>query len=349
MTNHNDRTAKSGNIRDALGRSLTDLRISVTDRCNFRCSYCMPEEIYGEKYRFLPRQEILTFEEITRVTTALAGLGVQKVRITGGEPLLRAELPTLIAMVSNVNGVTDLALTTNGSLLARQARDLSEAGLHRVTVSLDSLDDAVFRKLNGNKSGVSAVLDGIRAAGEAGLDPIKINAVIKRGVNDHTLVDLARHFRGTGQIVRFIEYMDVGTKNGWQLDDVVTADEIISRIDAEFPIEPLPPNYPGEVAHRHRYKDGSGEIGIIPSVTKPFCGGCTRLRLSADGRLFTCLFGSQGTDLKELLRSGASDSDLRETVTNTWRRRSDRYSEERTDGTNLSAGPRKVEMYQIGG
>ena len=349
MTKHNGRSIKSEAVRDTLGRSLRDLRISVTDRCNFRCSYCMPEEVYGEKYHFLPRQEILTFEEISRVTTVLVGLGARKVRITGGEPLLRAELPTLVAMLSNTAGVKDLALTTNGSLLARQARDLSDAGLHRVTVSLDSLDDAVFRRLNGNKSAVVPVLEGIRAAGEAGLTPIKINAVVKRGVNDHTLVDLARHFQGTGHIVRFIEYMDVGTKNGWKLDDVVTADEIISRIDGELPIESLPPNYPGEVARRLRYKDGSGEIGVIPSVTKPFCGGCTRLRLSADGRLFTCLFGSEGTDLKALLRSGASDRDLRDTVIKTWLRRDDRYSEKRTGNTDLSAGPRKVEMYQIGG
>ena len=334
---------------DAFGRRLTDLRISVTDRCNFRCGYCMPEEIYGERYVFLPRQQLLTFDEITRLTRLFVELGVGKIRLTGGEPLLRPHLHKLVAQLDHVAGVHDLTLTTNGSLLARQAADLKAAGLDRVTVSLDSLDDAVFRRMNGDKLGVQPVLDAIRTAQDVGLWPIKVNAVVRRGVNDHTVVDLARHFRGTGVIVRFIEYMDVGNRNGWRLDDVVAAEEIVARIDAELPLEEIPPNYAGETALRYRYRDGAGEIGVIASVTRPFCGACTRLRLSADGSIFTCLFASRGTDLKGPLRAGASDDDLRAIIAGVWARRTDRYSEERTRFTELASNRPKVEMYQIGG
>jgi cyclic pyranopterin phosphate synthase len=336
-------------VTDTLGRRLSDLRISVTDRCNFRCSYCMPEEIFGERYVFLPRADLLTFDEITRLTRLFVELGVSKVRLTGGEPLLRPELHKLVAQLDEVEGVRDLTLTTNGSLLARHAAALKQAGLDRVTVSLDSLDDAVFRRLNGNKLGVQPVLDAIAEAERVGLWPIKVNAVVQRCVNDHTLVDLARHFRGTGVIVRFIEFMDVGNRNGWRLDDVVSAEEIVARVDAEMPLEQMPPNYPGEVALRYRYRDGSGEIGVIASVTRPFCGACTRLRLSADGSLFTCLFGTKGTDLKGPLREGATDDDLREIIAGVWRRRTDRYSEERAALSEFERRGHKVEMYQIGG
>lgn len=328
---------------------MVDLRISVTDRCNFRCSYCMPEEVFGERYRFLPRPEILTFEEITRATSLFVDLGVEKVRLTGGEPLLRADLPELVRQLDGVGRLRDLTLTTNGSLLGRQAQALKDAGLKRITVSLDSLDDAIFREMNGHKSGVQTVLDAIEAAREVGLWPIKVNAVVKRGVNDHTVVDLARHFKGSGVIVRFIEYMDVGNRNGWEMTDVVSADEIVARIDREIPLEAVPANYFGEVASRYRYRDGSGEIGVIASVTKPFCGACTRLRLSADGSLYTCLFGTLGTDIKGPMRSGASDDDLRDIVTRVWRQRGDRYSEERAAHSAAGAERPKIEMYQIGG
>ena len=328
---------------------MRDLRISVTDRCNFRCPYCMPAEIFGEAYEFLPREEILTFEEISRLVRLFAGFGVTKARITGGEPLLRTELPRLIGMIAGIDGIEDVTLTTNGYLLAQQAEELKAAGLQRITVSLDSVDDEVFKLMNGRGFGSRRVLHAIQRAAEAGLLPVKINAVVQRGVNDHTVVDLARHFKGSGHIVRFIEYMDVGNRNGWKLDQVVSADEIIARIDAEMPLEPLESNYSGEVAERYRYRDGEGEIGIIASVTRPFCGACTRLRLSTDGQIFTCLFANKGTSLRDPMRAGATDDELRDLITNIWGRRADRYSEERAANTPKAPTPQKIEMYQIGG
>jgi len=337
---------------DKLGRPIHDLRISVTDRCNFRCPYCMPAELYGENYPFLPRAELLSFEEIERLARLFVDLGVEKLRITGGEPLLRHELPRLIERLAAIPGQRDLALTTNGYLLDKQAAMLREAGLERVTVSLDSLDDAVFKQMNGRTFGPQRVLAGIEAADLAGFRPIKINCVVQRGVNDHTLVDLARAYRGTGHIVRFIEFMDVGTLNAWDLSQVVTAAEVLERIDAEFPIEPVDRNYRGEVANRYRYRDGSGEIGIIASVSQPFCGDCTRARLTIEGKLVTCLFASDGTDLRTPLRSGASDDELRKLIEDVWSGRTDRYSEERAGqmarGESADRKP-KIEMYQIGG
>ncbi len=337
------------NVVDTMGRSMRDLRISVTDRCNFRCPYCMPAEIFGEAYEFLPREEILTFEEIARLTRLFSDFGVTKARITGGEPLLRTELPVLISQISAIDGITDVTLTTNGYLLAQQAQALKDAGLHRITVSLDSIDDEVFKVMNGRGFGAARVLEAIDLAAEVGLAPIKINAVVQRGVNDHTIVDLARRFKGTGHIVRYIEYMDVGNRNGWKLDEVVSAEEIISRIDAEMPLKPAPGNYAGEVAERYLYRDGSGEIGVIASVTRPFCGACTRLRLSTDGQVFTCLFATRGTSLRDPMREGASDDELRRIIASLWTRRSDRYSEERSAATPGMPQPVKVEMYQIGG
>ena len=334
---------------DRFGRPLRDLRISVTDRCNFRCPYCMPAEVFGENYTFLPRAEILTFEEIERLTRLFVGLGVRKVRITGGEPLLRRELAALIRRLAAIDGVEDLTLTTNGYLLPRTVGELRDAGLHRITVSLDSLDEDVFELLNGRGYPVSQVLDGIRAAEAAGFTPLKINAVVQRGVNDHTVVDLARHFHGTGHIVRFIEYMDVGNRNGWRLDQVVPATEIVQRIHEEMPVTAVAPNYPGEVARRYRYLDGSGEIGVIASVTQPFCGDCTRARLSTDGKVYTCLFSGTGVDLRDLMRDGASDDELLATISEIWERREDRYSESRTAETAEMPSFSKVEMYQIGG
>ena len=336
-------------VADRFGRPIRDLRVSVTDRCNFRCPYCMPAEIYGEKYEFLPRAELLTFEEIARLTRIFVGLGVTKIRLTGGEPLVRNGFERLVALIAEVEGIRDLTLTTNGYLLAQKAQALKEAGLHRITVSLDSLDDEVFREMNGRSYGTQRVLEGIKKAEEVGLGPIKINAVVKRGLNDHTLLDLARYFKGTGHIVRFIEYMDVGNLNGWKLDHVVSADEIIERINAEMPLEPIEANYKGEVALRYRYRAGGGEIGVIASVTKPFCGDCARARLSTDGKLYTCLFANYGTDLRGPMRGGASDDDLRDLITGVWGRREDRYSELRSNFTKLESQPKKVEMYQIGG
>jgi GTP 3',8-cyclase len=336
-------------IADKFGRLLRDLRISVTDRCNFRCTYCMPAEIFGESYQFLPKGEILTFEEITRLSRIFAELGVNKLRITGGEPLLRNDLHRLIAMLTEIKGVDDITLTTNGYLLPQQAQQLKDAGLQRVTVSLDTLDDEIFKQMNGRGFGTQRVLQGIEKAAEVGLAPIKINAVVQKGVNDHTVVDLARYFKGTGHIVRFIEYMDVGNRNGWKWDQVVPAAEIIRRIDAEMPLEPLDPNYRGEVAVRYHYKDGEGEVGVIASVTQPFCGDCTRARLSTDGKIYTCLFASNGLSLRDHMRAGASDDDLRDLITGIWSRRVDRYSEERTELAPLQNQRRKIEMYQIGG
>lgn len=336
-------------ITDSFNRPLRDLRISVTDRCNFRCAYCMPAEIFGESYQFLPKGEILTFEEITRLSRLFVGLGVNKLRITGGEPLLRTNLHRLIAMLAAIDSDLDLTLTTNAYLLPQQAQQLKDAGLQRITVSLDTLDDAIFREMNGRGVPVQRVLEGITAAAAVGLSPIKINAVVQKGVNDHTIVDLARHFQGSGHIVRFIEYMDVGNRNGWKWDEVTPAAEIIRRIDAELPLEPLESNYRGEVANRYRYRDGTGEIGVIASVTQPFCGDCTRARLSTDGKLYTCLFAADGLDLRGPMRSGATDGELVDRIKSIWSRRSDRYSEERADLAPLQNNRPKVEMYQIGG
>ena len=334
-------------ILDRFRRPLRDLRISVTDRCNFRCPYCMPAEIYGERYEFLPKDSLLTFEEIARLTRVLAALGVVKVRITGGEPLVRAEIDKLIAMLAHTPGIEDVAMTTNAFLLAQFARKLKDAGLRRVTVSLDSLDEDVFKRMNGRGFGSARVLEGIEAAREAGLSPIKINAVVQRGVNDHTIVELARFAKERGHIVRFIEYMDVGTLNGWKMDDVVPAEEIIERIHAEMPLEPIGANYKGEVALRYGFKDGEGEVGVIASVTKPFCGDCTRMRLSPEGEMVTCLFASSGIDLRTPLRSGATDEELQDIVRGAWGLRDDRYSEIRTMFTDEPR--KKVEMYHIGG
>ena len=333
---------------DRLGRPLHDLRISVTDRCNFRCVYCMPKEVFGRDHAFLPRAEILDFEEIERVTRVLVGLGVAKVRLTGGEPLVRRHVERLVEMLGRIPGVADLTMTTNGSLLADRARHLADAGLRRVTVSLDALDDATFMRMNDVAFPVARVLAGIEAAAEAGLGPIKVNAVIRRGLNEHAVLDLAGHFRGTSHTVRFIEYMDVGHSNGWRMDDVVPAGEIVRIIDARWPLEPVDPAYRGEVARRYRYRDGAGEVGVIASVTQPFCGDCSRLRLSADGQLFTCLFATRGHDLRGLLRSGATDAEVQAFVRSLWRVRDDRYSELRTAETSLTELP-KVEMSYIGG
>ena len=328
---------------------MRDLRISVTDRCNFRCTYCMPAEIFGEGYQFLRKAEILTFEEITRLAELFVRLGVEKIRITGGEPLLRQELEKLVEQLSRIERVTDLTLTTNGYLLPNVARSLKEAGLERITVSLDSLDEDVFKALNGRRFGVEKVLEGIRAAEAAGFSRLKINTVVQKGVNDHTLVDLARYFRGSGHIVRFIEFMDVGTINGWKMDQVVSAEEVLKRIGDVYPLEPVAPNYRGEVANRFRYLDGHGEIGVIASVTRPFCGDCTRARLTTDGKLYTCLFAGQGTGLREPVRAGASDADLLGAIEAVWQSRDDRYSELRTIETPEAGQAPKIEMYQIGG
>ena len=339
-------------VTDTRGREMRDLRISVTDRCNFRCPYCMPAEVFGARYAFLPKPEILTFEEIQRLTRLFVDLGVRKLRLTGGEPLLRADVPTLVRLLTQIDGVEDIALTTNGYLLPRYAEALREAGLDRVTVSLDSLDDAVFKRMNGRQISVAPVLEGIRAAEAAGFDQIKINCVVQRGVNDEAVAELARHFKGTGHIVRYIEYMDVGNLNQWSLSEVVPAREIVSRVSQVAPIEPAAPNYRGEVANRYRYADGSGEIGVIASVSQPFCGDCTRARLSTDGHLLTCLFAGGGTDLKTPLRDGADDAELRDLIRGVWTARTDRYSEERAgliDETGHPHSGRKVEMYQIGG
>jgi cyclic pyranopterin phosphate synthase len=332
---------------DKLDRPLRDLRISVTDRCNFRCPYCMPAEIYGERYEFLPKDSLLTFEEIARLARIMVGLGVGKVRLTGGEPLVRQEIGTLVEMLSEIDGVKDLAMTTNAYLLAQMAQRLKDAGLRRITVSLDSLDPDVFKHMNGRGFDTRRVLEGIEAADRAGLTPIKINSVVQRGVNEHTIVDLARFARERGYLVRFIEYMDVGTLNGWKLDQVVPGEEIVQIVDSAMPLEPIEANYGGEVAMRYRYADGGGEIGVIASVTKPFCGDCTRLRLSPEGEIVTCLFASGGTDLRGSMRSGASDGELEEIIRGTWEVRQDRYSEVRTSETQRPR--KKVEMYRIGG
>jgi GTP 3',8-cyclase len=335
---------------DRLQRPLHDLRISVTDRCNFRCTYCMPKELFGPDFAFLPRDQVLSFEEIERIARVFVELGAEKIRITGGEPLVRRDLPVLIEMLAALRRLDgeplDLTLTTNGSGLRRLAEPLRAAGLQRVTVSLDSLDDATFAAMNGVDFPVAKVVDGIAAAREAGFAPIKVNMVVRRGLNESSILPMARWARDTGVILRFIEYMDVGHTNGWRLDDVVPADEIVARIDAEMPIEPLGSQYRGEVANRWRYRDGAGEVGLIASVSQPFCGDCTRARLSAEGKLYTCLFSADGHDLRAIVRGNATDADLQEAIARVWRVRSDRYSELRTAAT---ADLPRVEMYAIGG
>ena len=330
---------------DTRGRRLHDLRISVTDRCNFRCMYCMPREVFGPDYKFLARDQLLSFEEMARLVRLFKDHGVEKIRLTGGEPLLRKNLEQLIEMIADIPGL-DLTLTTNGSLLAKKARALKAAGLHRVTVSLDSLDEAVFRRMNDADFPVSEVLNGIDAAAAAGLAPIKINMVVKRGVNESSVLPMARYFRGSGHIVRFIEFMDVGHTNGWRLDDVVPSAEIVRMIGEKMPLETVDANYRGEVAERWRFRDGSGEIGVISSVTQAFCATCTRARLSTEGMLYTCLFATAGYDLRGLLRGGASDQEISDTVAGIWHIRADRYSELRTAET---AKLRKIEMSYIGG
>lgn len=338
------------NLRDKFKRPLRDLRISVTDRCNFRCPYCMPAEIFNERYQFLPKPHLLTFEEIARLTRIIVRLGAVKVRLTGGEPLLRQDIEKLVAMLAALEGVDDLAMTTNAYLLPQKIDALKAAGLKRLTISLDTLDDDVFRQMNGERSGVDKVLEGIYAAEEAGFTPLKINAVTQRGVNDHTLVELARYFKERGHILRFIEYMDVGNMNGWKMEQVVPAADIVEIINAEMPLEPIAGNYYGEVARRYRYADGEGEIGLISSVTQPFCGACTRMRLSPEGQIFTCLFAIKGTSLRDPLRAGARDDELEAIIRGTWGERIDRYSEIRSSLTQEVRDRRqKVEMYHIGG
>ena len=335
----------TGPLADRMGREVRDLRISVTDRCNFRCTYCMPRSVFDKDYQFLPRDELLSFEEIERVARVFAARGVRKLRITGGEPLLRKNVDQLIERLARIPEV-EVTLTTNGVLLPKMARRLKDAGLHRVTVSLDSLDDPTFRRMNDADFPVESVLEGIAAAADAGLGPIKVNMVVKRGENDDGVVDMARHFRSTGHIVRFIEFMDVGSSNGWDMAAVVPSREIVERISAVFPLESADPNYTGEVAERWRYIDGAGEIGVISSVTQAFCSTCTRIRLSTEGKLFTCLFAQSGHDLRALLRGGASDADLDNAIARVWLARTDRYSEIRTANT---AKQRKIEMSYIGG
>jgi GTP 3',8-cyclase len=332
---------------DALNRPLRDLRISVTDRCNFRCTYCMPKEVFGADFQFLPRADLLSFEEITRLARIFVDQGVEKVRLTGGEPLVRRDIEKLIAMLTSIPGLADIALTTNGSLLTPQkARALKDAGLKRITISLDSLDEAVFQSMNDVSFPVARVLDGIKAADETGLSPIKIDMVVKRGVNDDSILDMAGHFRGSGYILRFIEFMDVGNFNGWRMDDVVSGAEIVDLIHSRWSLESVAPNYAGEVASRYRYLDGQGEIGLITSVTQPFCSDCTRARLSADGHLYTCLFGLKGHDFRTLLRNGSGDQQIATFLQSVWSVRNDRYSEIRSENT---IPLKKVEMSHIGG
>jgi cyclic pyranopterin phosphate synthase len=333
-----------GPLTDTRGRPMRDLRISVTDRCNFRCTYCMPRAVFHSDYNFLPHAAILSFEEITRLAGIFVGLGVQKLRLTGGEPLLRKDLPRLVEMLAPLGA--DLTLTTNGSTLVKHAQPLKDAGLNRITVSLDSLNETTFRAMNDADFAVEKVLDGIAAAANAGFNPVKINMVVKRGVNDHQIVEAARHWRDSGHILRFIEFMDVGSTNGWRMDDVIPSAEVVRRISEIFPLEQMEPNYAGEVAGRWRYRDGAGEIGVVSSVTQAFCRDCNRMRLSTEGSLYTCLFAQQGHDLKTLLRGGAGDDAIRDAIAAVWRVRDDRYSEVRTAET---AKLRKVEMSYIGG
>jgi len=336
-----------GQVRDRLNRPVRDLRISVIDRCNYRCPYCMPAEVYGEGHKFLPRSHWLTPGEIKRVAGLFLKLGVTKFRLTGGEPLLRRDIVEIVDSLSNLPGLDDLALTTNGTLLKERAKDLKAAGLRRVTVSLDSLDDAAFRVMNGNRGDVATVLTAIDAALAEGFAPVKLNVMVQKGKNEDGVLDLVEHFRGTGVIVRFIEYMDVGTLNGWRADEVVPSKVLLERIAGRWPLEPLDGNYRGEVATRYGFADGQGEIGFISSVSEPFCGDCHRARLSAEGRLYTCLFAAQGTDLREPLRAGASDAELIGLLQNVWRARADRYSELRAK--LRSSERQRVEMYRMGG
>ena len=332
-------------LTDTLNRSLRDLRISVTDRCNFRCVYCMPKEIFGPDHQFLHRDQILTFEEITRLARIFTTHGVRKIRLTGGEPLVRKDLPDLISMLAQIPDL-DLTLTTNGSLLPKHAQALKDAGLNRVTVSLDSLDNAIFKSMNDVDFPVEKVIEGMEAAAAVGLAPIKVNMVVKRGLNESSILPMARFFREKGYILRFIEYMDVGHSNGWRMDDVVSAAEIVKMIDAEMPLEPVTPNYQGEVAGRWRYKDGSGEVGMIASVTQAFCRDCNRARLTAEGKLYTCLFAVKGHDFRDLIRGGATDDEISQVIADVWGKRDDRYSELRSENT-ISLP--KVEMSHIGG
>ena len=332
-------------LTDTLNRSLRDLRISVTDRCNFRCVYCMPKEIFGPDHQFLHRDQILTFEEITRLARIFTAHGVRKIRLTGGEPLVRKDLPDLISMLAQIPDL-DLTLTTNGSLLPKHAQELKDAGLNRVTVSLDSLDNAIFKSMNDVDFPVEKVIEGMEAAAAVGLAPIKVNMVVKRGLNESSILPMARFFREKGYILRFIEYMDVGHSNGWRMDDVVSAAEIVKMIDAEMPLEPVTPNYQGEVAGRWRYKDGSGEVGMIASVTQAFCRDCNRARLTAEGKLYTCLFAVKGHDFRDLIRGGATDDEVSQFIADVWGKRDDRYSELRSENT-ISLP--KVEMSHIGG
>ncbi|MGO9488631.1 MAG: GTP 3',8-cyclase MoaA [Solirubrobacteraceae bacterium] len=347
-------------LSDRLGRPLRDLRVSVTDRCNLRCPYCMPREVFGAGFRFIEDSELLSFEEITRLAGIAAALGVGKIRITGGEPLLRRELERLVGMLAGVEGIEDIAMTTNGTALAPAAAALARAGLRRVTVSLDALEERAFRSMSDSRFPVARVLEGIEAAQQAGLGPVKINMVVRRGVNDHCLLEMAEHFRGRPQTLRFIEYMDVGETNGWQREQVVPASEILATIGARWPLEPLVPEREGEVASRWGYRDGAGEIGVIHSVTKPFCDGCARARLSADGRLYTCLFAARGHDLRTLLRSGADDQEIETRLRAIWTARADRYSELRSslaegrsersaDPSAAGSAAGRVEMSYIGG
>ena len=334
-------------LNDQYNRSMRDLRISVTDRCNFRCTYCMPKQVFNSKYQFLARNDLLSFEEVTRLAEVFVKQGVRKLRLTGGEPMLRKNLDVLIAELSKISGVEDIALTTNASLLTlEKAQELKRAGLHRITVSLDAINQNTFMHMNDMNVSVQKVLDGIDNARSAGFDFVKVNMVVQKGVNEDDILPMAEYFKGTGNILRFIEFMDVGNTNGWKMDQVVSGQEIVDHIQQQYPIESVDPHYTGEVAKRWRYKDGAGEIGIITSVTQAFCGDCNRLRLSAEGSIYTCLFASQGVDLRRLLREGASDEFINEVISNTWKERTDRYSEDRGKGENTV---HKVEMSYIGG
>ncbi len=334
-------------LNDQYNRSMRDLRISVTDRCNFRCTYCMPKQVFNSKHQFLVRNDLLSFEEVTRLAQLFVNNGVRKLRLTGGEPMLRKNLDVLIAELSKISGVEDIALTTNASLLTlAKACELKRAGLHRITVSLDAINQDTFMRMNDMKVSVQKVLDGIDNARSAGFESIKVNMVVQKGVNEDDILPMAEYFKGTGNILRFIEFMDVGNTNGWNMQQVVSGQEIVDCIQQKFPMQPTDPDYTGEVAKRWRYKDGGGEIGLITSVTQAFCGDCNRLRLSAEGSIYTCLFASQGVDLRRLLRQGASDEFINEVITNTWKDRSDRYSEVRGKGNNVV---HKVEMSYIGG
>ena len=340
---------KAPAVRDRLGRPVRDLRISLLDRCNFRCPYCMPESQFNSDYEFLKKPQVLTHDEIVTIAKVAVGLGVNKLRLTGGEPLLDKNVPSLVRALAVLDGVDDLALTTNGMLLAPMAGKLADAGLHRVTVSLDTLDEKIFREMSGNRGDLSKVLRGIEAAEEAGLSPVKINTVVQRGVNDHTVLDLLGHFRGTGHTVRLIEFMDVGNRNAWRMGDVVPSRELLDRIHERWPVRAIGRSYPGEVASRYEYEDGMGQIGFISSVTEPFCGACSRARLSADGVLYTCLFATSGTSLRDPLRAGMDEAGLAELISGVWLRRSDRYSELRRPDATEAHVLKKVEMYRMGG